>query len=121
MSHTIAVRPIHSKEDLETAFRRLDEIFDPEPGTPEADEAEVLTLLIQAYEREHFPIGPSDPAESILFHMDRLGLRQADLIPYLGTRSRVSEILSRKRSLTVEMIRRLHKGLGIPLDCLIGS
>ncbi len=120
MSNAVAIKPIRNRADLDAALARLDEIFEPVPGSPEDDEAEILTVLIQAYEREHYPVGPSEPIEALRFHIDRLGLKQADLIPYLGASSRVSEILNRKRSLTVEMIRALNEGLGIPLESLVG-
>ena len=85
MTMTVVVRPIYSDADLDAALARLDEIFDAEPGTPEGHERVVLTAMIESYEREHFePLGPSDPVEAIRFHMDRLGLKQADLIPYMG-------------------------------------
>jgi len=94
-------------------------IFDAAPGTPEGDEAEVLGVLIQSFEREHYPFPANDPVETIRFHMDRLGLKQADLIPYFGASSRVSEVLSRKRKLTVDMITKLCRGLGIPAEDLL--
>lgn len=118
---THAVRPIRSREDLNAALKRLDEIFDAPAGSPEGDEAEVLTIVIRTYEREHFPIGESDPVEALKFHMERLGLKQADLIPFMGASSRVSEVMNRKRSLTVEMVRNLSSGLGIPAESLLGQ
>src|SRR5438105_14877021 len=93
----------------------------PAPGTPEADRLELLTVLIEAYEREHFPVEAPDPIDAILFRMNEQGLKQADLVPYFGTRSRVSEVLSRKRPLTVQMIRAISIGLGISAETLIGS
>lgn len=91
-----------------------------EPGTPEGDELDVLATLIDAYEREHFPIDPADPVEAILFRMEQLGLERKDLEPFLGSRHRVSEVLNRRRGLSIEMIRRLHDGLQIPLHVLVG-
>jgi HTH-type transcriptional regulator / antitoxin HigA len=92
----------------------------PLTGTPESDKLEVLTVLIENYENKKYPVEPPDPVDAILFRMQEKGLKQADLIPYFGTRSRVSEILSRKRPLTVAMIKALAIGLGISSDTLIG-
>ena len=89
------------------------------PGSPEDDEAEVLTVLIEAYERERWPERAIDPVAALRFHMDRLGLSQADLVPYMGANSRVSEVLGGKRKLTAEMIARLSRGLGIPSEDLL--
>ena len=119
MSTTINVRPIRTDADLKAALARIEEIFHADAGTPEGDEAEVLTVLIQAYERERWPARPIEPVEALRFHMERLGLRQADLIPYMGASSRVSEVMGGKRKLTVEMIGKLSKGLGIPVEDLV--
>ena len=119
MNATVAVRPIRTDADMDAAMARLREIWDPEPGTSEADEAEVLTVLIQAYDREHYPLPPSNPVSAILFHMERLGLTTEDLVPLLGSQAIVSEVLERKRSLTLEMIRNLHHRLEIPADSLL--
>jgi HTH-type transcriptional regulator/antitoxin HigA len=121
MSHAVLVRPLHSAEDYESAMARIREIFYAKPGSPESDELDILWTLAEAFEREHYPLPPPDPVGALKFWMDQHDLRQADLIPYLGASSRVSEILSGKRKLTVEMIRKLHEGLGIPTDCLIGK
>ena len=120
MSHAVYVRPIYTDADLDAALARLDEVFHAAPGTPEGDEAEVLGRLVQAYEREHFPLGPPDPVEAIRFHLDRLGLGQADLIPLIGTGEDVEAVLDRRRALTVDMIRRLHERLGVPVESLVG-
>jgi HTH-type transcriptional regulator/antitoxin HigA len=92
----------------------------PQLGTPESDRLELLTVLIEAYENTKYPVEPPDPIDAILFRMQEKGLKQADLVPYFGTRSRVSEVLSRKRPLTVTMIRALANGLGISAETLIG-
>ncbi len=92
-----------------------------EYGTPEGDELDVLSTLVDAYEREHFPIDTPDPVEAIQFRMEQTGLDRKDLEPYLGSRARVSEILNRRRGLSLAMIRSLHKHLDIPLEALIGS
>ena len=98
---------------------QIDAIFDAQPGTPEGDLLEVLTILVEAYEEEHYPITPPDPIEAIKFHMERMGLTRRDLEPYIGSRARVSEILNRRRPLTLAMIRRLQEGLGIPAETLL--
>jgi HTH-type transcriptional regulator / antitoxin HigA len=114
------IRPIRNDDDLKVALGRLREIFHAEEGTPEAEELEVLGILVHDYERAHHPIPPPDPIEAIKFMMEQKGLRPADLAPMLGSRSRVTEILNGTRPLTLAMIRRLHAGLGIPVEILVG-
>jgi HTH-type transcriptional regulator/antitoxin HigA len=115
------IKPIRSEADYDAAMARLDQIWDPEPGTQEADEFEVLTLLVERYEDSRHPIDPPDPVAAILFRMDQQGLTRRDLEPFIGSRARVSEVLGGRRPLTLDMIRRLHAGLGIPLESLIGT
>ncbi len=98
---------------------RLEMIFDAKKGTPQGDELEVLSILIEKYEDEHFPIGLPDPIEAIKFRMEQLGYNQVDLAKVVGLKSRASEILSGKRKLSLEMIRQLHDKLRIPTDVLI--
>lgn len=114
-------RVIHPDTDHREALATLDRLMeiDPERGTPEAEEFELLALIIETYEKERFPIGLPDPIEAIRFRIDQEGLRQRDLVPYFGTKSRVSEVLADKRPLTLTMIRALHEGLGIPADVLL--
>jgi HTH-type transcriptional regulator/antitoxin HigA len=114
------VKPIRSKKDLREALARIDAIIDSKNGTPEYDELEVLSTLVEAYEEKHCPIPPPDPIEAIKFRMDQLGLKQADVAKYLGGKNRASEVLSRKRSLSLRMIRNLHHKLHIPSDSLLG-
>jgi HTH-type transcriptional regulator/antitoxin HigA len=113
------IKPIRTENEYEEALAQIDAIFDAEPGTPEADLLEVLTILVEAYEEEHYPIAPPDPIEAIEFHMERLGLTRRDIEPYIGSRARVSEILNRRRPLTLAMIRRLQEGLGISAEVLL--
>ena len=113
------IKPIRTKRDYEQAMSRLEEIFDAKRGTPEGDELEVLGMLIEQYENEHFPIGFPDPVEAIKFRMEQLGYNQADLAKIIGLKSRASEILNRKRKLTLDIIRKLHNDLNIPTDVLI--
>jgi len=112
---------IKSKADYEAALASVDRLIalDPEPGTPKADELEVLTVLVKDYEGKQYPAQFPDPVEAILFRMDQMGLGQRDLIPFIGSRARVSEVLSRKRPLTLTMLKALHVGLGIPAAALL--
>jgi len=112
------IKPIHTAADHEAALARLDAIFDAAPGTPKGDEAEVLTLLIHHYEEKHFPVGLPSPVDAIRFRMDQQGLKPKDLVPYLGSPSKVSEVLSGRRRLSLTMIRNLI-GLGIPAEVLV--
>ncbi|MCB0073608.1 MAG: hypothetical protein KDE20_19205 [Caldilineaceae bacterium] len=113
------IRPIRNDQDLETALSEIESLWDAEPGSPEADRLDVLITLAERYEEEHHPIDPPDPIELLLHVMDARGLTRRDLQPYLGGRTRVSEILNRRRPLTPAMIRRLQEGLGLPADVLI--
>ncbi|MDY6994147.1 MAG: DNA-binding protein [Pseudomonadota bacterium] len=114
------IQPIKTEADYEAALARIETLWESKPQTPEGDELEVLFTLVEAYEAQHHPIGPPDPIEAIKFTMEYRNLKRKDLEPYLGSRSRVSEVLNRKRGLSIDMIRRLHNGLGIPLNSLIG-
>jgi HTH-type transcriptional regulator/antitoxin HigA len=113
------IKPIRSDDDLQRAFRRLEEIFQAEEGSPEADEMEILVTLIEAYENKHYPITPPDPVEAIKFRMEQLGLTPRDLEQYIGPSGRVSEVLNRKRPLSLRMVKRLHEGLRIPYESLL--
>jgi HTH-type transcriptional regulator/antitoxin HigA len=113
------IKPIKNEKDYNQALERLETIFDAKPGTPESDELEVLGILIDQYENEHFPIGLPDPIEAIKFRMEQMGYNQNDLAKIVGLKSRASEILNRKRKLSLEMIRQLHERLNIPTDVLI--
>ncbi len=113
------LKPIKTKKDYNQALERLELIFDSNKDTPEGDELEVLGILIDQYEKEHFPIELPDPIEAIKFRMEQLGYNQTDLAKIVGLKSRASEILNRKRKLSLEMIRQLHERLNIPTDVLI--
>ncbi|MFV5697888.1 helix-turn-helix domain-containing protein [Flavobacterium sp. ZT3R17] len=113
------IKPIKTVKDYNQALERLEMIFDAKNGTSEGDELEVLGILIDQYENEHFPIGLPDPIEAIKFRMEQMGYNQNDLANIVGLKSRASEILNRKRKLSLEMIRKLHKVLHIPTDVLI--
>jgi HTH-type transcriptional regulator/antitoxin HigA len=113
------IKPIKTKKDYEQALERLEKIFDAKKGTPKGDELEILGILIDNYEMEKFPIGFPDPVEAIKFRMEQLGYNQTDLANVVGLKSRASEILNRKRKLSLEMIRQIHAGLNIPTEVLI--
>lgn len=110
---------IKTDEEYEATLARIEEIFHSEPGTPEFDEMELLVSLVERYENEKYPIEAPDPISAIKFRMEQQGLKNKDLIPYIGNKSKVSEVLSGKRSLSLNMIRKLHDGLDIPLESLI--
>src|SRR5210317_1856074 len=102
------IKMIRTEDDYELALKRLEKIFDAPVESIEGDEAEILSILIEKYEDEHYPIGPPDPIEAIKFRMEQMGMKKSDLAEIIGYKSRVSEILSRKRKLTLNMIRNLH-------------
>lgn len=114
-------RIIKTQRDYRLAMRRIEELMDARPNTPEGDELELLSTLVDLYERAQFPIERPDAIEAIRFRMEQSGLTVADLVPYIGSRGRISEVLNGKRSLSIEMIRRLHRGLGIPAEVLIAE
>jgi HTH-type transcriptional regulator/antitoxin HigA len=113
------IKPLRTAQDYEHAVARIEELFEAQVGSPAFDELEVLGTLVDAYETQHFPIDFADPVEAIKFRMEQLGLERKDLEPYLGSRARVSEILNRKRTLTLPMIRNLYKHLNVPVECLV--
>jgi HTH-type transcriptional regulator / antitoxin HigA len=116
------IKPIRSEADYQAALKEIDKLIESQPGTPEGDRMDVLATLVEAYEAKHFPIPePDDPVEVLGYYMESRGLNRSDLIPYLGSKERVSEVLNRKRGLSLEMIRRLHDGLGIPADLIVGK
>ncbi len=115
------IKPIRNDDDLRSAFKRLEKVFQAEEGTPEADEMEILVTLIEAYEHKHYPMNAADPVEAIKFRMEQQGLTQKDLEPYIGSSGRVSEVLNHKRRLSLLMVKRLHEGLHIPYESLLSS
>ena len=114
------IQPIRNEADYSAALERIAELMSAGVDTPEGDELDVLSTLVDVYEQKNFPIEAADPIEAINFRIEQLGLERKDLIPYLGSRHRVSEVLNRQRGLSLEMIRRLHNGLNIPLEVLVG-
>jgi HTH-type transcriptional regulator / antitoxin HigA len=117
--NSITIKPIKTEADYDLALEQITLLMDARDGTPEADKLEVLATLVECYENEHYPINLPDPIAAINFRMEQAELHQQDLIPYIGSLSKVSEVLSGKRSLTLRMIRSLHQNLGIPADVLL--
>lgn len=113
------LKPIRTEADYDAAMAEIEGLWGAKSGTPKGDRLDVLATLAEAYEAKHYPIDPPDPVEAIRFRMEQQGITRKELEPMIGTRGRVSEVLARKRSLTIEMIRRLHNGLGISADILI--
>ncbi len=116
----MAIQPIRTSVDHDAALAHIEALWDAPPGTPEHDELEVLSVLVSAYEDEHWPVLPPDPVDAIKFHMEQNGLRQKDLAGVIGSASRASEVLNRRRPLTVEMIKALHAAWSVPFESLIG-
>jgi len=115
------IRPIKTSADYQTVLNEIENLFDATPNTPRGDQLEVLTTLLEAYEEQRYGIPAPDPIEAVLYHMESRGLTRKDLEPYIGDRARVSEILNRKRPLTLRMIQRLHSELGVPAEGLLTS
>jgi HTH-type transcriptional regulator / antitoxin HigA len=113
------IRPIRTEEDHAAALKEVERLWDAEPGTAEGDGVDILTTLIEAYEAEHHPIPAPDPISAILFMMEQKGLTRRDLEPAIGTRGRISEVLTRKRPLTLPMVRALSSLLDLPIDVLV--
>lgn len=113
------IQPIKTEEDYDLALQTIEQLWEAEDGTPEGDRLDILITLVDAYEQINHPIYPPDPVAAIEFHMDQNELSRADLEEYIGSRARVSEVMNGKRGLSIEMIRNLHEGLGIPLESLI--
>ncbi len=115
------IKPIKTEQDYQEALREVDRLIDAESNTPDGDKLDILVTLIEAYEEKNHPVPPPEPIEAILHQMESQGLSRKDLVPLFGSRSRVSEILNKKRSLSINMIRRLQDGLGISAEILIQS
>src|SRR6266850_6999264 len=113
------IRPVKTKTDHRTALKEIERLMNAKPGTPAGDRLEVLTTLVERYESLREPIEPPNPVDALLYYMESRGLTRRDLEPYLGSRARVAEVLNRRRPLTIEMIRKLHAGLGISAEVLI--
>ncbi len=116
----MTIKPIKTERDYQNALKQIEKLWDAKPNTAKGDRLEVLVTLVAAYEEKHYKIEPPDAIEAIKFRMEQLGLKQSDLAKYLGGRSRASEVLNRKRKLTVNMMRSLRKHLDIPPESLLG-
>lgn len=114
------IKPIHTKKDYANALKEVEILMEAKPNTQDGEKLEILSILIEDYEEKHFPISAPDPVEAINFAMEQNELSRKDLEKYIGSRARVSEIMNKKRKLTLQMIRNLYNGLKIPTDVLIG-
>ena len=115
----MTIKPIRTERDYQNALKQIEKLWNAKANTPSGDKLDVLTTLVEAYEQKHYEIAPPDPIDAIKFRMEQLDLKPADLAKILGGRNRVSEVLSKKRKLTVEMTRSLRKHLSIPADSLL--
>ena len=115
----ISVNPIHNDDDLSQALERIGELWGAKIGTPEGDELDILAMLVERYEDANYSMPPSDPVAAIKFMMEQKGLTQKDMVQYLGSPSKASEVLNRKRPLSINMVKKLHQGLSIPYGCLL--
>jgi HTH-type transcriptional regulator / antitoxin HigA len=113
------IRPIKTEQDYHHSIRRIEELWGAKKDTDQGDELDLLITLVESYETKHYPIAPPDPIDAIKFRMEQMGMTKADLVKYIGSQSRVSEVLNRKRSLTLKMVRSLYRGLKIPADILL--
>jgi len=113
------LKPIRTEADYQAALVVIERLWEARTGTPEGDRLDILATLVDAYENEHYPVDPPDPIEAIKFRMEQRGLNRKDLADILGSRTRVAEVLNRRRGLSINMIRRLHEKLGISLEVLI--
>lgn len=113
------IQPIKTETHYDAALAEIDRLWGATEGTPDGDRLDVLLVLVDSYEAQHYPIAPPDPVEAIKFRMEQMNLKRKDLEPYIGSRARVSEVINRRRSLSLPMIRKLHGALHIPLESLV--
>ena len=113
------IRPIKTEQDYNDSIHRIEELWGAKKDTPQGDELDLLVTLVESYEMKHYPIAPPDPVDAIKFRMEQMDMTKADMVKYLGSQSRVSEILNRKRKLTLRMVKSLYKGLKIPAEILL--
>jgi len=113
------IRPIKTEQDYNDSIKRIEELWGAKKDTPQGDELDLLVTLVESYEIKHFPIAPPDPVDAIKFRMEQMDMTKADMVKYLGSQSRVSEVLNRKRKLTLRMVKSLYKGLRIPAEILL--
>ncbi len=113
------IRPIKTEQDYNDSIKRIEELWGAKKDTPQGDELDLLVTLVESYEIKHYPIAPPDPVDSIKFRMEQMDMTKADMVKYLGSQSRVSEVLNGKRKLTLSMVKSLYKGLKIPAEILL--
>jgi len=113
------IRPIKTEQDYNFSIHRIEELWGAKKDTPEGDELDLLVTLVESFEMKHYPIAPPDPIDAIKFRMEQMGISKAEMVKYLGSQNRVSEILNRKRNLTLKMVKSLYKGLKIPAEILL--
>ena len=113
------IRPIKTEQDYNNAIQRIEKLWGAKKNSPNGDELDLLCTIVEAYEMKHFPILPPDPIDAIIFRMEQMNMTKSDMAKYIGSQSRVSEILSRKRQLTLKMVKSLYKGLKIPAEILL--
>jgi HTH-type transcriptional regulator/antitoxin HigA len=113
------IAPVKSRRDYRRVLKEIEGLMNARRNTPQGDRLDVLVTLVEAWERKHYPLDLPDPVEAIKYHMEQNGLQPRDLVPFIGNRNRVHEVLNRRRELTLNMIRKLHEGLGIPAESLI--
>lgn len=117
----MTIKPIRDEQTYNQSLNRIEELWGAEPGTPNGDELDVLLTLVELYEEKHYPMPPSDPVDAILFCMEQMDLSRKDLEQFLGPKSRVSDVLNRKRTLSMKQVVKLHRGMGIPYENLIDA
>ena len=113
------IRPIKTEQDYNDSIKRIEELWGAKKDTTQGDELDLLVTLVESYEMKHYPIGPPDPVDAIKFRMEQMDMTKADMVKYLGSQSRVIEVLNRKRKLTLRMVKSLYKGLRIPAEILL--
>jgi HTH-type transcriptional regulator / antitoxin HigA len=113
------IRPIKTEQDYNDSIKRIENLWGAKKDTPQGDELDLLVTLVESYEIKHYPIAPPDPVDAIRFRMEQMDMTKADMVKYLGSQSRVSEVLNRKRKLTLSMVKSLYKGLRIPAEILL--
>ena len=113
------IKPIKTENDYNESIKRIEDLWGSKMDSPQGDELDLLVTLVESYEMKHYPIAPPDPVEAIIFRMEQMGMTKTDLAKYLGSQSRVSEVLGRKRKLSLKMIKSLYRGLKIPAEILL--
>lgn len=113
------IRPIRTEQDYDESIKRIEDLWGAKKDSSEGDELDLLCTLVESYEMKYFPIPPPDPIDAIKFRMEQMGMTKSDMVKYFGSQSKVSEVLDRKRQLTLKMVKSLYKGLKIPAEILL--